>query len=145
MNKKRSERLKPLQRLAGHGENSAARALGESQQALAEQETRLDQLRSYRSEYSRMLEARDQVIDPRALRDVRAFLERLDAVIGQQEQVVQQKMQTYDNKRTAWVQAHSRTSALDRAGDRYRATEEREQERGEQLEQDDLAGQRNGR
>ena len=145
MNRKRSQRLKPLQKLAGHGESSAARALGESQHALAEQETRLEQLRSYRSEYREMLEARDRSVDPRTLRDVRAFLERLDEVIRQQEQVVEQKTQNYDNKRAVWVQAHSRTSALERAGDRSRAAEEREHERGEQHEQDDLAGQRNGR
>ncbi|MEA5444261.1 flagellar export protein FliJ [Gammaproteobacteria bacterium AB-CW1] len=140
--KKRSQRLKPVQKLAGQGEKDASRALGQSQQALAEQEARLEQLRSYREEYRQMFEGKDRAVDPRRLRDERAFLARLDEVIRQQEGVVQSNMAEFEDKREGWIEARSRVNALDRAAERYRSGEQREQDKREQRDQDELAGRR---
>lgn len=136
--KMRSERLKPVQKLAGMGESEASRELGRSQQALAEQEARLEQLRQYREEYRGMFEG-ERAVDPRRLRDERAFLARLDEVIRQQEAVVRSNMEAYERQREDWIEARSRVNALDRAAERYRAGEARDRDRREQKEQDDQA------
>jgi len=143
--KKRSERLKPVQQLAGEGEKDASKELGRTEQALSEQEARLHQLRQYREEYRDMFEGKgDRSVDPRRLRDERAFLARLDDVIRQQESVVESKLDEYEQQREGWIEARSRVNALDRAADRYRATEHREQDRREQREQDELSQRKPG-
>lgn len=139
--KMRSERLKPVQKLADMGESEASRDLGRSQQALSEQEARLEQLRQYREEYRGMFEG-ERAVDPRRLRDERAFLARLDEVIRQQEAVVRSNMEAYEQQREGWIEAKSRANALDRAAERYRAGEARDRDRREQKEQDDQAQRR---
>lgn len=139
--KMRSERLKPVQKLADMGESEASRDLGRSQQALSEQEARLEQLRQYREEYRGMFEG-ERAVDPRRLRDERAFLARLDDVIRQQEEVVRSNMEAYERQREGWIEARSRVNALDRAAERYRATESRDRDRREQKEQDEQAQRR---
>ncbi|MDQ2068470.1 flagellar export protein FliJ [Natronospira bacteriovora] len=144
--KKRSERLKPVQKLADRGEKDASVELGRSQQALSEQEARLEQLRQYRAEYRAMFDGDGQrSVDPRRLRDERAFLAKLDEVIRQQESVVEANMQAYEQQREGWIEARSRVNALDRAADRYRRVESRDQDRREQKEQDDLSQHRGRR
>ncbi|MCP1726440.1 flagellar FliJ protein [Natronospira proteinivora] len=137
--KKRSERLKPVRKLADKGQQDASRELGHSQQALSEQEARLEQLENYREEYRQMFEGEgDRAIDPRRLRDERAFLSRLDEVIRQQQQVVENNMAEYERQREGWLQARTRVNALDRVSDRYRSHEARESDKQEQREMDDL-------
>ena len=143
--RKRSERLDPVRKVAGMDEQDASRELAHSQQVLAEQEGRLEQLRNYRDEYRRMLSGGGgQAVDPRRLRDQRAFLARLDEVIDQQEQVVQKSLEQYEQQRSGWVEARSRVNALGQAADRYRRDEQRQADRREQREQDDLAHKGNG-
>lgn len=143
--RKRSERLEPVRKVAGRDEQDASRELARSQQVLAEQESRLEQLRNYRDEYRRMLSGGGgQAVDPRRLRDQRAFLARLDEVIEQQEQVVRKSQEQYEQQRSGWIDARSRVNALGQAADRYRRDEQRSADRREQREQDDLAQKDNG-
>jgi len=138
--RKRSERLKPVRKLADKGREDASRELGRSQQVLSEQEARLKQLRDYREEYRQMFEGGgERAIDPRRLRDERAFLTRLDEVIRQQQKVVEDNMADYERQREHWMAARTRVNALDRVSDRYRHQEQRDGERREQKEMDDLS------
>ena len=138
--RKRSERLKPVRKLADKGQKDASRELGRSQQALSEQEARLRQLQDYREEYRKMFEGGGQrAIDPRRLRDERAFLARLDDVIRQQQKVVEENMAEYERQRGYWMEAKTRVNALDRVSERYRKREDLEGERREQRDMDDLS------
>jgi len=137
--RKRSDRLKPVRKLADKGQQDASRELGRSQQALSEQEARLEQLQNYREEYRQMFEGEGRrAIDPRRLRDERAFLSRLDDVIRQQQQVVENNMAEYERQREGWMEARTRVNALDRVSERYRSREAREGDKREQRELDDL-------
>ena len=53
----RSKRMQSVQHLAHNREQDAVRKLGESQQYLAAQQTKLQELRAYRDEYAKAFES----------------------------------------------------------------------------------------
>lgn len=136
----KSERMKPVQRIAETREQAAARELGQAQRYLQEQQGRLDELCRYRSEYSRQCqEAGSAGISVARFRDLQQFLANLDRAITQQEQVVAVAQQTCQQKMQFWQAAHGRTLSLDKVVAHYQAAERRSAEQGEQKELDERA------
>lgn len=135
----KSKRIKPIVNLAENHEKAAARELGDRLKNLDFHEKRLEELLQYREEYHRKLSGA-QGLDARALQEYHIFLARLNEAIHQQKKLVQQAGKERDDSRETWLGKRTRTQALNKVVDRYRADELKQAERKEQKETDEFAG-----
>jgi flagellar FliJ protein len=130
--------MQPVQRVAQGRERDAMHKLGQSQQHLDSQLARLEELRSYREQYSRDFAASGESgLDATRLRDYRAFLGRLGEAIRQQEALVDRHRSQHEKNRQHWVETRTHSQAVDKVVDRYRELERQQQERREQREHDE--------
>ena len=133
-----SKRFKPVQRVAASREQKAARALGLSQREVREQESRLQELKTYHQEYlERFQGASAAGMSVAQMQEYRAFLGKLERAIGEQEQRLQASRQACSGCRETWQASHQRSRTLGKVMERYQAAEQRQQESREQKEQDD--------
>ena len=136
----RSRRMQPVQRVAHNREQNAVQKLGQSQQYLAAQQARLDELRSYREQYTKDFEASGGGgLGAIRLRDYRVFLNRLNEAISQQEALLTQCNCQHEETRQQWMQTRTHSQAIDKVVQRFHDEEQRQQERREQKEQDEHA------
>jgi len=134
----RSKRMQPVQRVAQGREQDAMQKLGQSQQYLDAQLSRLEELRGYRDQYTRDFTASGESgLNATRLRDFRSFLGKLGEAIRQQEALVEQYRAQHENNRRNWIASRSHSQAIDKVVDRYRDQERRQQERREQIESDE--------
>lgn len=141
----RSKRMQPVQRLAQNREQQAVRRLGESQQRLQLQQSKLEELRAYRDQYARDFENSGGAgLGAARVQDYRVFLNRLNEAIRQQEAVIAESRVRHEQSRQRWVESRSENQAIDKLVDRYRLEESKQRERREQKEQDDRAHRRPG-
>ena len=145
----KSQRMKPLTRVATSRERTAAKELGEYRRTLADAEAKHAELVTYREEYSRHLQqSGGSGIDAQQMRDYRIFLARLNEAIGHQQASVDKHRREYERRRRLWSEARVRASALDKVVERYQKEENTIVERREQAESDERAIQQhtqNGR
>lgn len=140
---KRSERLKPVVRFAGHKEDEAARRLGAAREQLLLQEGRLQDLEGYRAEYGQRFNAAAQGgMSAIQLRSFQAFMDKLDQAIRQQAAVIDRVRQDYEAKKRQWLAARNKTKAMETVVDRHRSTEQYAEDRRIQREQDDRSGRK---
>ena len=133
-----SKRLSPVQRVAQSREQKAARHMGESHKNLLAEETKLEQLKQYHAEYLSHFEtAARKGLSSAQLQEYRAFLDKLDQAIGEQERVVAARKLDHSNKKDDWRETHTRTQALDKVVRRYQQQERQSADRQEQKESDD--------
>jgi flagellar FliJ protein len=133
-----SKRLKPVRRVVRSREQKAARHMGESHKNLLAQEAKLLQLKQYHEEYLGRFEAATRKgLSSARLQEYRAFLDKLDRAIGQQEQLVAAHRLDHGNKKDDWREHHNRTQALDKVLGHYRQQEQQNADRQEQKESDD--------
>ena len=133
-----SKRLKPVQKVAGSRERTAAQQFGQSQQSLNQHKIKLEELRLYQSEYiERFQSAMQNGISSAQLQEYRAFIAKLNEAIRQQEQVVASSQQDRSDKRENWQQKHTRVMALDKVVDRYKKEEVKMADKKEQNEADE--------
>ncbi len=136
--KPRSERFRPLQRLADRKEEAAAKQLGLARRRLAEAEQRLLELRRFREEYCRQLQASgEQGIDGRRLRAFQQFLTQLDTAIGQQQGVIARCRDECDQRSREWQGCHREQRIMAKTVERFRQTERHESRRREQKIEDE--------
>lgn len=143
--KNKSKRLKPVVRIAETREEKAALAMGESQQALQQQQSRLEELKRYRQEYIANFHADGRAgISAQRMLQLQSFLERLNRAIDEQQHWVEVACQHLEKKTHAWQAARSHAKALDKVVDRHQRSEQRQQSRREQKETDEVAQRRHG-
>jgi flagellar FliJ protein len=119
--------------------------MGASHKNLLAEEAKLVQLKQYHDEYLARFElAARKGLSSAQLQEYRAFLDKLDQAIGQQERVVAASKLDHSNKKEDWRESHTRTQALDKVVRRYRRQEQQSAERQEQKESDDRS-QRGGK
>ncbi|MEJ2645066.1 MAG: flagellar export protein FliJ [Gammaproteobacteria bacterium] len=136
----RSKRMQPVVRVAEDRERQAARALGEAQRRLAENESKLAELIGYREQYSQSFNTAGGVgLDARRLHDYRVFLERLGTAISQQSELVEQLRLDCERSRRRWLETRTRAQALDKVTERYQQVERKAEERLEQHDSDERA------
>ena len=138
---RRLKRLEPVQRLRQFHERDAARRLGEDQQALAAQQTRLSELLQYREDY---LQRYRQVLASgrlagQPLQEYRVFLERLDQAIAQQRQNIERNERACAHSRDQWLSTRTDVRAIDKVVERRRVMLERARLKQEQSESDERA------
>ena len=130
-----SQRIDPLLRRAQEREDVSARELAERRQALAAQESRLNELRHYAEEYSR---PSGSTISPALLHNQLAFREKVDQAVSQQSQVVDRSREQCELERARLLLASRDKQVLDKLAASYRAQEHRAIEQNAQRELDDL-------
>lgn len=136
----RSKRMIPVVKVAENREQAAARSLGEVQQRLAAQQCKLEELVTYRDQYSSEFQQRSgQGMGVARLQDYRVFLARLNEAIQQQQQVVERCQQDCERQRRYWMSTRTRTQALGKVVDRYHREEQHLLERREQHASDERA------
>jgi flagellar protein FliJ len=134
----RSDRLKPIQQIAQVRERDAARAFGESQRRLQEEEQRLAELGAYRSEYLlRFRELQQQGITVAQLLEYQSFLGKLEAALRHQAEIVELRRGDADRRMAAWTDRRTHTKAMDRAVENLAEAEIEAGERRDQKALDD--------
>ena len=134
----RSDRLKPIQQVAQVRERDAARAFGESQRRLQDEERRLAELATYRDEYLQGFRARQQQgITVAQLLEYQAFLGKLEAALRHQEEIVQLRRGDAERRMAAWTDRRTHTRAMDRAVENLTEVEVKAGERRDQKALDD--------
>ena len=143
---KKSNRLKPVQRLSEAREQDAAKALGDSNRHVSEQEQRLADLENYREEYARYYQQRgEQGVTAAKLMELQRFLHNLNKAIEQQQQVVAMARQRSEQSKQQWNSARGKSQALDKVVERYRKEEDRSASRQEQKDNDEYAQRKDGK
>jgi flagellar FliJ protein len=134
----RSDRLKPIQQVAQVRERDAARAVGESQRRLQEEEQRLAELETYRDEYLQRFRAlQQQGITVAQLLEYQAFIGKLEAAIRHQGEIVQLRRGDAERRMAAWTDRRTHTRAMDRAVENLAEEERAAGDRRDQKALDD--------
>ena len=133
-----SKRFKPVQRVAESQEQKAARAFGQSQRQMEDQEARLEELRQYHREYMQRFEKSSKLgMTAVQLNEYRAFLAKLEAAIKAQEEIVLASQQNRSSHKEKWQQKHMRSQVLDKVVARYTSEDRKKHEAREQKESDE--------
>lgn len=134
-----SSRLKPLLDAKQKKEEAFTRRLQERQQALAQSERKLAELRHYLEDYCR---PQSITTTPAMLRSRREFIERLRSAVKLQEGVVRAAREACEQERQRWMSAHRDTEVFDRLTEASLRQEQRAEDRRQGREHDEIAAQR---
>jgi flagellar FliJ protein len=136
----KSKRMEPVARVAEQRERKAAIEMAEFRRFLEAQQTKLDDLNNYRTEYARTFEQAGRGgMDAARMADYRRILARLNDAIVYQEQRLASLHSEYEQVRQRWTDTRTRAAALDKVMERYREEERRDGDRREQGESDERA------
>ncbi|MBC8212004.1 MAG: flagellar export protein FliJ [Gammaproteobacteria bacterium] len=136
----RTKKLQPVVQHVDQKEQTALQAVAASQRQLELQQTRLTQLREYKTEYTdRHLQPQSIIYTAFQFQEYNRFLTQLDETIQRQEQVMQMALREVEIKRQKWKLSHSRSEAMHKVVDRIQATEFQQAEKLEQKLMDEVA------
>lgn len=111
----KSHQLQPAVQVAQSREDAAARALGEMHRRFTEQQAYMEQLLSFRTEYSQQLQtAGHEGITAQKFHAYMAFLTKLDRSIVQCQHDLQRTEKEFQRKRNQWLTSHAKTLALEK-------------------------------
>ncbi len=134
----RSKRMQPVARHADQKEQDAALVFVQAQKDLEAAEQQLQQLFSYREEYTQKL-TDQSVMNMQRIRDHQLFVENLGKTIDQVYLDIEDKKNICELKKQAWLKCRSRSHALNSVVEKYKLEEYKHQQRLEQKEQDEHA------
>ncbi len=136
----KSKRLKPVAKIAENKERDAARMLGDCQRVLKEHEARLEELITYRQEYTEHFQQLGKEGLPAGkAHEYRAFLHQLNLSIENQRERVESTQQELEEKKRYWTTVRSRAKALEKVVSNHIQQETRLEARKEQRESDEQA------
>lgn len=119
-------------------EDTAVKALADSQQRLVDQQNRLQMLVMFRGEYAVQFQQESGGgISARRFQDYAAFLNSLDQGIAQSQQQLEGLQLELQRRQQAWVQTHAKTKGLEEVIDRDRKTRLQQEDRREQRDNDE--------
>ena len=119
-------------------EDTAVKALADSQQRLVDQQNRLQMLVMFRGEYAVQFQQESGGgISARRFQDYAAFLNSLDQGIAQSQQQLEGLQRELQRRQQTWVQTHAKTKGLEEVIDRDRKTRLRQEDRREQRDNDE--------
>jgi flagellar FliJ protein len=130
-----SKRIDPLLKRAQEHEDAVARDLAERQRVLDTHLSRLDELRRYAEEYAN---AQMAATSPAQLLNRRAFLDRLDSAVEQQQATVNGNREKVEAERARLILASRDKAVLEQLAASYRAQEKVVTDRRDQREMDDI-------
>lgn len=113
--------------------------MAETGRKVADLETQLERLLSYRDEYVRNSTQSAATTDVVKLQNYRSFLDRLGEALRQHLKSLDNARAEYERRRAAWSEKRIEAESLGRAVDRFRTEERRVADQREQREGDDAA------
>lgn len=130
--------LRTIQTLAESTETTRSRAVSAQRRKLLEEERRLEQLESYRSEYQALSSRSDKAVCIHFVRGRRGFVEKLNDGIKNQRGVVARAREQLERHLAHWREARTKSLSLQKFADRLATEDSRRAARREQTEQDDI-------
>ena len=137
--KKRSSKLDRIVSLASSEERRWGERAGKARIELEQQLARLGELNAYRSEYQEKARGSGKIRSAH-IKDYQQFLQRLDAAVSSQQQIIRDSEQSYETVRKQWINKRRRLESLERVLERYRQSEAVVADRLEQKALDELKG-----
>ena len=113
--------------------------MGEAARKVAELEHKLQQLQTYRDDYTRNSSQSGSSMDAVKLQNYRSFLDRLGDAMRQQQKLLEHARAEYEKKRADWSEKRVEAESLGRVVDRFRKEEQRAVDQREQREGDEAA------
>ena len=132
--------LDTLIELATSATDEAAKRLGHAIRATEKAEKKLALLLQYRDDYLVRFEAKmAQGLSPAGYRNFQAFIEKLDAAISGQQQLVREAENGVDREKDAWQASERKRMSYDTLADRAQKKEQRRENRKDQKLNDEHA------
>ena len=135
----KSKRFEPIQEIASTEAVDLSRAMGEAGRKVADIESQLEQLKTYRDEYVRNSTQSAAAMDAVKLQNYRSFLDRLGEALRQHMKSLEIARAEYERRRALWSEKRVEAESLSRVVDRFRKEEQHVADRREQREGDDAA------
>jgi flagellar protein FliJ len=135
----KSKRFEPIQEIASTSAKDLSRAMGEAGRKVSDLERKLQQLQTYRDEYTKNSAQSGSAMDAVKLQNYRTFLDRLGDALRQQQKLLELARAEYEKKRADWSEKRVEAESLGRVVERFRKDERRAVDQREQREGDDAA------
>jgi flagellar export protein FliJ len=135
----KSKRFEPIQEIASTSAQDLSRTMAEAGRKVADLERKLQQLQSYRDEYTRNSSQSGASMDAVKLQNYRSFLDRLGEALRQHLKSLEHARADYEKKRALWSEKRVEAESLGRVVEKFRKEERREFDQREQREGDDAA------
>jgi flagellar FliJ protein len=135
----KSKRFEPIQEIASTSAKDLSRAMGEASRKVADLERKLQQLQTYRDEYTKSSANSGASMDAVKLQNYRSFLDRLGEALRQQIKSLEHARADYEKKRAQWSEKRVEAESLGRVVERFRKEERHALDQREQREGDDAA------
>jgi flagellar protein FliJ len=135
----KSKRFEPIQEIASTSAKDLSRAMGEAGRHVADLERKLQQLQTYRDEYTKSSSQSGSSMDAVKLQNYRSFLDRLGDAMRQQQKLLEHARAEYEKKRADWSEKRVEAESLGRVVERFRKEEQRAVDQREQREGDEAA------
>ena len=142
--KKKSERLTVVLALAERKERAAMEVLAGKRNYRDQQQTQLDSLKSYHTQYVDDLKQNmTGTVDVNHLQANLLFMNQIDAAIQQQEGITKIAQDEFNHALKIWTDFHQKTKGMSDLVDRYRNEEFQAVEKKQQKQiEDDLSARR---
>jgi len=139
--KKRTRKIDKIVSLAAAEERSLGVQAGRSRKYLDEQLERLGELNAFRHNYSSKNPATGGV-SAAHLKDYQSFINRLDAAVTAQQQIIRDGERNLETHRQRWLAKRQRLESLERVLDKYKDQDRAYESRLEQKTADELSNLR---
>jgi len=144
MIQKRSKRLQPVVKLAGHREKTSAKALGKARTQHSANQNQLQDLLEYRESYAALLQNKaEQGISSGDFCLYQNFLIQLDNAISQQKLTLSQSNETIKQNVKGWKTHHIKQQAMENMNQKILGRERQAADKSQQRQVDDELNQRN--
>ena len=144
--KKKSSRLKPVEKLAEDKAKVAAADMVSARNSHQSHEQKLDELMSYRFEYIEQFQSRAKNgMQASQLQQYQQFISQLDTAIQQQKITVAQAGEVLGQRQNQWRNKHSQKRALNKVVSRFKKQEFQVMEKNEQADVDEHNTQKHNR
>lgn len=136
--KKRTRKIDKIVALAAAEERRLGEQAGRSRIYLDEQLDRLGELNAFRHNYTGKSPA-PAGVSAAHWKDYQNFLQRLDAAVSAQNQIIRDGERNLETHRQRWLAKRQRLESLERVLDKYKEQDRAYESRLEQKSTDDLA------
>lgn len=136
--KKRTRKIDKIVSLAAAEERSFGEQAGRSRKYLDEQLERLGELNAFRHNYAGKNPA-SAGVSAAHWKDYQSFLERLDAAVTAQQQIIREGERNLESHRQRWLAKRQRLESLERVLDKYKDQDRAYESRLEQKSADELS------
>ena len=138
----RSKRLNPIKKLAQNKEKTAAQELGHALDVYKNEQNKLAQLNTYRTEYLEQMQVKvNQGVSGATLQQYHQFLNKLDLAISQQNNVTEQCESQLALTKEHWQSKRSKAKAITQVMDKMAVKEQQVKDKRESNQSDEMSTQ----